>query len=137
MLSCFPTYRVLFFYGCCRPIDIDSSSFLPSVMNSLERAQNARSDMLNDGPVDSGPSSTSGSVTLPVHQKPRSKISKSRCDRLLSSIRPFRGIILDISSRAPFYSSDWSDALNYRVVPATLLIFFAKCSAISIHFTML
>ena len=37
-----------------------------------------------------------------------------------------RGIILDIRSRAPWYVSDWTDAWNYRVVPATALIFFAK-----------
>lgn len=37
------------------------------------------------------------------------------------------GIILDIKARAPYYPSDWTDAWNYRVVPATALIFFAKC----------
>ena len=42
------------------------------------------------------------------------------------SIRPFAGIIQDIRARAPYYLSDWKDAYNYRVIPATLLIFFAK-----------
>ncbi|KNZ73018.1 Putative transporter [Termitomyces sp. J132] len=36
------------------------------------------------------------------------------------------GIILDIRARAPWYISDWKDAWNYRVVPATALIFFAN-----------
>jgi len=36
------------------------------------------------------------------------------------------GVILDIRSRAPWYLSDWTDAWNYRVIPATALIFFAK-----------
>lgn len=36
------------------------------------------------------------------------------------------GISLDIRARAPFYLSDWTDAWNYRVIPATTLIFFAK-----------
>ncbi|KAF8895312.1 HCO3 transporter family-domain-containing protein [Infundibulicybe gibba] len=36
------------------------------------------------------------------------------------------GIILDIRARAPWYISDWADAWNYRVVPATALIFFAN-----------
>jgi boron transporter len=36
------------------------------------------------------------------------------------------GIRLDIRARAPWYISDWMDAWNYRVVPATALIFFAK-----------
>ncbi|KAF8073644.1 HCO3 transporter family-domain-containing protein [Lyophyllum atratum] len=36
------------------------------------------------------------------------------------------GILLDIRARAPWYISDWTDAWNYRVVPATALIFFAN-----------
>jgi hypothetical protein len=37
-----------------------------------------------------------------------------------------RGIRLDIKARAPYYMSDWTDAWNYRIVPATCLIFFSK-----------
>lgn len=44
----------------------------------------------------------------------------------LLSIRPFQGIVRDIRARAPWYWSDWKDAWNYRVIPATALIFFAK-----------
>ncbi|KAH8824795.1 HCO3 transporter family-domain-containing protein [Flagelloscypha sp. PMI_526] len=36
------------------------------------------------------------------------------------------GMLLDIRSRGPYYISDWRDAWNYRVVPATALIFFAN-----------
>ncbi|KAK0469452.1 HCO3 transporter family-domain-containing protein [Desarmillaria tabescens] len=36
------------------------------------------------------------------------------------------GIILDIRARAPHFASDWTDAWNYRVIPATALIFFAN-----------
>ncbi|KAK0500133.1 HCO3 transporter family-domain-containing protein [Armillaria luteobubalina] len=36
------------------------------------------------------------------------------------------GIILDIRARAPLFVSDWTDAWNYRVIPATALIFFAN-----------
>jgi hypothetical protein len=36
------------------------------------------------------------------------------------------GIVNDVRSRLPWYKSDWTDAWNYRVVPATALIFFAK-----------
>ncbi|KAF7299311.1 hypothetical protein MIND_00880100 [Mycena indigotica] len=36
------------------------------------------------------------------------------------------GVVSDIKARAPFYLSDWRDAWNYRVVPATALIFFAN-----------
>lgn len=37
------------------------------------------------------------------------------------------GIVLDVRARAPHFISDWTDAWNYRVIPATALIFFAKC----------
>lgn len=36
------------------------------------------------------------------------------------------GIILDVRARTPWYLSDWTDAWNYRVIPATALIFFAN-----------
>lgn len=42
-------------------------------------------------------------------------------------IHLFRGIIKDIKRRAPYYWSDWIDAWDYRVVPATVYMFFAKC----------
>jgi hypothetical protein len=39
----------------------------------------------------------------------------------------FRGMVNDIKRRAPFYWSDWTDAWDYRVVPATVYMYFAKC----------
>nr|BAH10147.1 anion exchanging protein [Phanerodontia chrysosporium] len=42
------------------------------------------------------------------------------------SISIGRGIIHDIRRRAPYYVSDWTDAWNYRVIPAVVLIFFAN-----------
>ncbi len=41
-------------------------------------------------------------------------------------VRLFRGMVNDIRRRAPFYWSDWVDAWNYRVVPATVYMYFAK-----------
>jgi hypothetical protein len=41
-------------------------------------------------------------------------------------IRLFRGMINDVRRRAPFYWSDWVDAWDYRVVPATVYMYFAK-----------
>jgi len=37
-----------------------------------------------------------------------------------------RGMINDVRRRAPFYWSDWVDAWDYRVVPATVYMYFAK-----------
>lgn len=41
-------------------------------------------------------------------------------------IHPFRGMAMDLRRRAPFYWSDWTDAWDYRVVPATIYMYFAK-----------
>ena len=41
------------------------------------------------------------------------------------------GILRDIRARAPWYWSDWTDAWNYRVLPATALILFAKYRRLS------
>lgn len=39
---------------------------------------------------------------------------------------PFLGMYRDVRNRLPYYISDWTDALNYRVIPSTLLTFFAN-----------
>ena len=39
-------------------------------------------------------------------------------------IRLFRGMINDVRRRAPFYGSDWRDAWDYRVIPATIYMYF-------------
>jgi hypothetical protein len=41
-------------------------------------------------------------------------------------IRLFRGMINDVKRRTPFYWSDWTDAWDYRVIPATVYMYFAK-----------
>lgn len=45
----------------------------------------------------------------------------------------FRGMINDIRRRAPYYCSDWKDAWDYRVVPATIYMYFAKYGLSSSH----
>ncbi|KAI0823165.1 anion exchanging protein [Trametes gibbosa] len=66
-----------------------------------------------------GPSSISRSPSATLY----------RTGRNLSSWIPSsigRGIVRDIRARVPYYGSDWTDAWNYRVVPAIVLIFFAN-----------
>jgi HCO3- transporter family len=41
-------------------------------------------------------------------------------------VRLFRGMIDDVKRRVPYYWSDWKDAWDYRVVPATVYMYFAK-----------
>ncbi|KAL3957605.1 hypothetical protein ACCO45_008183 [Purpureocillium lilacinum] len=42
------------------------------------------------------------------------------------TIHPFRGMVNDLRRRAPYYASDWLDAWDYRVVPATVYMYFAN-----------
>lgn len=49
-----------------------------------------------------------------------------RNDEASWSVHPFRGMVNDIRRRAPYYVSDWLDAWDYRVVPATVFMYFAK-----------
>ena len=32
----------------------------------------------------------------------------------------------DVQARQPYYASDWVDAWDYRVVPATVYMYFAQ-----------
>ncbi|KAK8065339.1 transporter [Apiospora hydei] len=41
-------------------------------------------------------------------------------------IHLFRGMVNDLRRRAPYYWSDWRDAWDYRVVPATVYMYFAN-----------
>ncbi|EGC43508.1 anion exchange family protein [Histoplasma capsulatum var. duboisii H88] len=38
----------------------------------------------------------------------------------------FQGMIGDIKRRVPYYASDWKEAWDYRVVPATIYMYFAN-----------
>jgi hypothetical protein len=67
-----------------------------------------------------GISSTGASTTTPRNTATMHRWIPSLIRKLGS------GIILDVRARTPWYLSDWTDAWNYRVVPATALIFFAK-----------
>ena len=42
------------------------------------------------------------------------------------SIKWFHGMTNDIRRRAPFYWSDWTDAWDYRVIPATVYVYFVS-----------
>ena len=52
--------------------------------------------------------------------------SQTRTIQFFNLRRLGTGIIADVRARAPWYRSDWADAWNYRVVPATALTFFSK-----------
>jgi boron transporter len=80
------------------------------------RAQSFRSTQSQTCPV------REEEVTLSRTQSRASTIRK----RKWWKIRLFRGMVNDVRRRAPFYWSDWKDAWDYRVVPATVYMYFAK-----------
>ncbi|TEA22431.1 putative transporter [Colletotrichum sidae] len=61
---------------------------------------------------------------------PTSRDGKSRSEASRRAgwwkIRLFRGMVNDLRRRAPFYLSDFTDAWDYRVVPATIYMYFAN-----------
>jgi boron transporter len=60
-----------------------------------------------------------------IHSEP-SQIQSIPKPRDWWRIRFFHGIFNDLKRRAPFYWSDWKDAWNYRVMPASVYMYFAK-----------
>ncbi|PHH77629.1 hypothetical protein CDD80_400 [Ophiocordyceps camponoti-rufipedis] len=69
---------------------------------------------------------TVDAFTRPAPDTPRGPPDQVRCPDPWWRLHLFRGILNDIRRRAPFYSSDWRDAWDYRVVPATIYMYFAN-----------
>ncbi len=63
--------------------------------------------------------------------------ASSRREKKWWKIMLFRGMVNDIRRRAPYYWSDWKDAWDYRVVPATIYMYFAKYGPQSIGYQAL
>ncbi|RAH77519.1 hypothetical protein BO86DRAFT_392546 [Aspergillus japonicus CBS 114.51] len=57
-----------------------------------------------------------------ARHNPTSPASPSKWYR----VHLFRGMVKDVKRRAPYYWSDWTDAWDYRVVPATVYMYFAN-----------
>lgn len=68
-----------------------------------------------------------------LHQPTTNASARSKHTPKWWKIRLFRGMINDVRRRAPYYWSDWTDAWDYRVVPATVYMYFAKwvCSILA------
>ncbi|KAF4994755.1 hypothetical protein FGRMN_5569 [Fusarium graminum] len=61
------------------------------------------------------------------HSRAREEMPSSRPKReAWWKIHLFRGMVNDIRRRVPYYISDWTDAWDYRVVPATIYMYFAN-----------
>jgi len=55
-----------------------------------------------------------------------SRRSRTARQSVWRTTRLFSGMSNDIRRRAPYYWSDWKDAWDYRVVPATVYMYFAN-----------
>ncbi|PON24005.1 hypothetical protein TGAM01_v207016 [Trichoderma gamsii] len=66
------------------------------------------------------------STSTPTPRGGDASRSTTRRNEAWWSIHPFRGMVNDIRRRAPYYVSDWLDAWDYRVVPATVFMYFAN-----------
>lgn len=112
------------------------------VRSSSNNATAAARDTRNSRPgpesgADAGPdlmiTQTTPGMATELDEKHRSQGSTSRSHSGSTAHTPkwwkihlFRGMINDVRRRAPYYWSDWKDALDYRVVPATVYMYFAK-----------
>src|ERR1700743_2243768 len=63
---------------------------------------------------------------LSEHVTRQTTRSSHRREAKWYKIRWFKGITDYVKRRAPSYGSDWRDAWDYRVVPATVYMYFAK-----------
>ncbi|KAK4242288.1 HCO3 transporter family-domain-containing protein [Achaetomium macrosporum] len=105
-------------------------SYLPTTNDS--RRQRTRAGSTSGGlsvrdwarssrpPGESGRSGSGPGAGIGPGEAPRKRPSR------WWKVHLFRGMVNDIRKRAPYYVSDWVDAWNYRVVPATVYMFFAN-----------
>lgn len=73
---------------------------------------------------------------LPTSESPRSQEPKTTAPERNEAwwkIHLFRGMINDVRRRAPYYASDWIDAWDYRIIPATVYMYFAKYVSYSVE----
>lgn len=85
----------------------------------LSMANGLKKRLRKDPTTDSSPAAT----TPPP---PTTAAAAATRDSQWWKVHLFRGMINDIRRRAPYYWSDWKDAWDYRVVPATIYMYFAK-----------
>ncbi|KAG6356639.1 hypothetical protein INS49_014513 [Diaporthe citri] len=82
------------------------------------------------GPDQTGPSSNVPPIglkqTVSRNSAARSHSGSTARTPKWWKIRLFKGMVGDLRRRAPYYWSDWKDALDYRVVPATVYMYFAN-----------
>ncbi|KAI0400603.1 HCO3 transporter family-domain-containing protein [Xylaria palmicola] len=75
---------------------------------------------------DLGPGSLDRTGTGATDRRSRTSSGRARSPPRWWKIHLFRGMVNDIRRRAPYYWSDWIDAWDYRVVPATVYMYFAN-----------
>lgn len=102
-----------------------SEGVLPTHIGNRKKSRNYSSA---DGASTGTDAGAGGGIVqrTSTHRTHHSTASKTARTPKWWKIRLFRGMINDLRRRAPFYASDWKDAWDYRVVPATIYMYFAK-----------
>ncbi|KAL5357863.1 HCO3 transporter family-domain-containing protein [Aspergillus floccosus] len=99
-----------------------ASTSPPSSSNSQRRHWQTPS---NRAPSHPRPQESSPVARAPSRVSASATASSARSTKWWR-IRFFRGMVNDVKRRAPYYWSDWTDAWDYRVVPATVYMYFAN-----------
>ncbi|KAI0525643.1 HCO3 transporter family-domain-containing protein [Xylaria bambusicola] len=76
--------------------------------------------------ADPGPGSTFRAGTGAADRGSMTSPQRTRLAPRWWKIHLFRGMVNDVRRRAPYYWSDWIDAWDYRVIPATVYMYFAN-----------
>lgn len=102
---------------------ISSRGFFFNLTKSFQKAtvpypQVNRTDSVTSSPF-------MHSASRPASDPGRDRVPSERQQRWWR-VGLFRGMVNDFRRRAPYYWDDWKDAWDYRVVPATVYIYFAK-----------
>ena len=75
---------------------------------------------------DDGIGTGTTSLARDVNDLQRTQSARSQRKAPWWKVRLFRGMVADVRRRLPYYWSDWADAWDYRVIPATVYMYFAK-----------
>ena len=109
---------------------------LPTTLHSTPRnSWKQRLNILKPASTSNSPNDVQIDSNNTLNRAPTGTSAKSNHVPKWYKVRLFRGMINDFRRRAPFYWSDWTDAWDYRVVPATVYMYFAKFVYSSIYNT--
>ncbi|ESZ93012.1 hypothetical protein SBOR_6583 [Sclerotinia borealis F-4128] len=116
-------------YSLSLPLPHNSGSNSPPATQNTSTTKSWRNRFNSLAPSNTDPTShNTGELTehTGLHAANTNAFTRSEHIPKWYKVRLFRGMVNDVKRRAPFYWSDWTDAWDYRVVPATIYMYFAN-----------